>query len=167
MANYWRYAGQALAYALFFLPIAWFSNSPSYQHQAPDRATIKLSLRHSGQLLGECRQRSVEELAGMSATMRTDQVCPRERSPLIVELDIDGARVFSETLQPRGLHDDGMAAAYRRLSVPTGEVRVRVRMKDHLEQAAFPYEAEHVAKLQSAQVLVIDFDDQTGRFTFL
>lgn len=167
MARVWRYLGQGLAYALFFLPIGYCSNSPVYVHQPADQATIKISLRHSGQLLGECRQRSAEELANLSAMMRAEEVCPRDRSPLTLELDINGEPALVDTLPPRGLHNDGMAAAYRRLPVPAGKVHLRVRMKDHLGQQDFPYQAEHVVDLQPAQVLVIDFDSQTNSFTFM
>jgi hypothetical protein len=75
--------------------------------------------------------------------------------------------VLVDRLEPRGLHNDGMAAAYRRLSVPAGRVHVRVRMKDHLGQQDFPYEADKIVDLQPAQVLVIDFDAGNKQFTFL
>jgi hypothetical protein len=161
------YLGQALCYGLLMLALGFWSNSPPYRHLPADMATIKLSLRHSGQVLGECRQRSAEELAALPANMRLAEVCPRERSPLLLEMDLDGVTVFSELLPARGLHNDGMASVYRRLSVPAGETRLRLRLKDHIELGEFNYRAERTVTLAPAQVLVVDFDSQAGQFVFL
>lgn len=162
-----RYVWQAIAYGAFMGLIGYFSNSPAYQHLPADQATIKLSLRHSGKLLGECTQRTPEEMLKLPPNMRVQAVCPRERSALVLELDLNGEMVFSQSLEPRGLHGDGMASAYHRLSVPAGDITVRVRLKDHVEQQEFPYQAEYDVTLDPAQVLVIDFDSQKKQFTFL
>jgi len=162
-----RWAGQGIAFALFAVFIGYFSNSPAYEHLPPGQAMIKLSLRHSGQLLGECRTLDAEQLAKLPPTMRTPMDCPRERSPLALELELDGRVVLSEEVPPRGLHKDGMASMYRRINVPAGPLTVRVRMKDHTAQTDFPYTAERSFTLRPAQVLVIDFDSQAKRFEFL
>ncbi len=162
-----RCAGQGAAYALFAAFIGYFSNSPAYQHLPPDQAMVKLSLRHSGQLLGECQQRDPEELAKLPATMRAPADCPRERSPLELVLEVNGETILDEQIMPRGLHKDGMASMYRRVNVPSGPVMLKVRMKDHPGQTEFPYSVEREMTLRPAQVLVIDFDSQNRRFEFL
>jgi hypothetical protein len=159
--------GQIVAYGLFVALLGAFASGPAYQHQAADQATIKLSLRHTGQLLGECRQRSPEEMLAMPANMRLADECPRERSPILLELDVDGDLAYSEVLQARGIHNDGRASAYHRMTVPAGEIRVDVRLKDHIEAEDFHFEGSHQIDLAPAQVLVIDFDEQQGRFVFL
>lgn len=105
-----RWAGQGAAYALFAAFIGYFSNLPAYQHLPPDQAMVKLSLRHSGQLLGECQQRNPEELAKLPATMRAPADCPRERAPLELVLEVNGETILDEQIMPRGLHKDGMAS---------------------------------------------------------
>jgi len=82
--------GQALLYGLFAAVIGVFSHWPPYRHLAGDLALIKLSLVHTGKPVGDCHQRPAEELAALPPNMRAPQTCPRERSPVIVELDIDG-----------------------------------------------------------------------------
>ena len=159
--------GQVCAYALFVAFIGVLSNSPSYRHMPPDQATIKLSLRHAGKLLGECRERSAQELADLPPNMRIALVCPRERSPIVVELDLNGQRVFSETLPARGIHQDGRASTYRRFSVPAGQIQLAVRLKDHIGSKEFHYTATHTTTLEPAQVLVIDFNEQARSFEFL
>lgn len=162
-----RWAGQGAAYALFAAFIGYFSSAPPYRHLPPDQATIKLSLRHSGQLLGDCTQLDAAELARLPETMRAPQDCPRERSPLELALDVNGRTVLHDLIPPRGLHKDGMASSYRRINVPAGEVTLKVRMKDHTGQGEFPYSAERRLTLRPAQVLVIDFDSEEKRFEFL
>jgi hypothetical protein len=162
-----HWLGQFVAYAAFAAFIGYFSNSPAYQHLPPDQAMIKLSLRHPGELLGECRQLDAESLARLPATMRAPLDCPRQRSPLELVLEVDGREVLHEVVPPRGLHADGMASVYRRINVPAGAVTLRVRMKDHSRQQDFPYTAERRLELRPAQVLVIDFDPGSRRFEFL
>lgn len=162
-----KWLGQIAAYGLFVVFIGTFSNSPSYRHLAQDTATIKLSLRHAGQLLGECRQRTSEELANLPANMRASAVCPRERSPIVLELELNGALVYSETLAARGIHNDGRASVYRRLSVPAGKTSLTVRLKDHVDSDVFQFTNSQLVELEPAEVLVIDFNEQSGEFDFL
>lgn len=167
MNNAARYIGQGFAYVAFILFVGALSSAPTYQHLADDQATIKLSLRHAGQLLGECRQRTREEMADLPANMRAPEICPRERSALLLELDVNGDNVYAEELPPRGLHGDGRATVYRRLTVPAGQVDIQVRLKDDMREASFQYQQEHSQILAPAQILVIDFDEQASRFEFL
>ncbi|MDP1941009.1 MAG: hypothetical protein Q8K54_10250, partial [Gallionella sp.] len=58
-----QYLGQGVFYALFMGVIGYFSTSPVYTHLPPDETLIKLSFSHAGQHMGECRERTPEELA--------------------------------------------------------------------------------------------------------
>ena len=165
--NAGRYVFQGLAYAAFMAVIGYFSTAPTYRHQPEHLATIKLSLRHSGQLLGQCQQRSAQQLSQLPAHAQAPQICPRERSALLLEMDLNHQPVLSELLQPSGLHKDGMAVIYRRLTVPAGDLEVTVRLKDQITAEGFPYQAQHKVTLKPAQVLVIDFDSNKKHFVFL
>ncbi|HEY5645278.1 MAG TPA: hypothetical protein VIS76_05025 [Pseudomonadales bacterium] len=164
-------AGQWLirvAVALLFAGwLGYCSNSPPYRHLGTGLSTIMLSVHHAGQVLGTCRERSAEELAALPENMRAPLVCPRERSPLVLELLLDGRTMFSETLAARGVHHDGRASVYRRLTVTSGEVDVLVRLKDHVDQETFPYVSRLRTDLRPGANLVIDFDSDAGRFVFL
>lgn len=165
--NLKKYAGQMMVYGLFMALLGVFSNSPAYQHLPDDMATIKLSLRHTGQLLGECRERSSEEMMNLPASARAPLICPRERSPLRFELDLDGRNVYSEELPPRGLHGDGRVSVYRRLTVPASTITFDVRLKDDIRSETFQHRQSRTVSLEPGQVLVIDFDERVGRFAFL
>ena len=156
--------GHALGWGLLMLLIGLFANGPAYRHLGPDEATITLSLRHAGQLLGACHTLTAEELARLPATLRAPQDCPRERSPLEVELLLGERLVISKRVEPRGLHKDGMASMYQRLTVPAGTTNLRVRMKDNIRDADFKWILDKRIDLSPAQVLVIDFDAARGGF---
>lgn len=156
--------GQCLAYATFIGAIGWLASGPTYRHLGEGQATIKLSIRHAGQLIGDCRDRTAEELGVLAENMRAPQVCPRERSPLRLELLLNGESVFAETLPPRGLHNDGRASAYRRLSVPAGPMTVAVKLKDDVRVEGYQFVRTAEVDLLPAQVLVIDFDAEAGQF---
>ena len=157
--------GQILLYGLFALVIGVFSHWPAYRHLAPDAALIKLSMVHAGKLVGECRERSAEELAQMPPNMRTPMDCPRERSALTVELDIDGEPAARVVAPPSGLSGDGASAVYRRLTVPAGERLITVRLRDDARSEEFTHTLERRFMLAPAQVLVIDFDADKGAIT--
>ncbi|MEP7281503.1 MAG: hypothetical protein ABI696_05955 [Rubrivivax sp.] len=157
--------GQALLYALFALFIGLFSHWPAYQHLASDQSLIKLSFSHTGKPVSECVQQSAAELAKLPPNMRAPMRCPRERSPVRVELDIDGQPVFRHTAAPSGLSKDGASSVYHRLQLPAGAHRVAVRLNDDARQAGFTYRREATVALAPAQILVIDFDAEQGGIT--
>lgn len=159
------WAGQAVLYALFALVIGVFSHWPAYRHLAPDAALIKLSLVHVGKPVGDCRALSAAETARLPPNMRAPMKCPRERSPVTVELDIDGAPAVRVTAAPSGLSRDGASALYRRLPVAAGERLLQVRLRDDVRHPGFAHTLERRVRLVPAQVLVIDFDAEKGGIT--
>ena len=157
--------GQFLLYALFALVIGVFSRWPTYQHLAPDQALIKLSFTHSGKPVGDCIRQSEAELAKLPPNMRAPVKCPRERSPVTVEVDLGGVNTLRRSAAPSGLSRDGASAMYQRLVVPAGEQRIAVRLNDDARRAGFTYQRDVTVKLAPAQVLVIDFDAEKGGIT--
>lgn len=159
------WAGQAVLYGAFAAVIGVFSHWPPYRHLPPDTALIKLSLVHVGKPTGDCRKQSAEELAKLPPNMRAPVTCPRERSPVTVELDIDGVAAARVLAPPSGLSRDGASALYRRLPVASGERLIQVRLRDDVRSTAFAYTAERRLTLAPAQVLVVDFDAEKGGIT--
>lgn len=157
--------GQGLLYAFFAGVIGTFSSWPGYRHLPADQALIKLSFVHHGKLVSECRPLSASELAKLSPNMRAPMKCPRERVPVLVELDIDGEPRVRYSAAPSGLSKDGASAVYQRLAVPAGPHRIAVRLKDSAGAAHFDYTRDEAVSLAPAQVLVIDFDAERGGIT--
>jgi hypothetical protein len=160
------WAGQALLYALFALVIGTFSRWPSVHPLAADEALIKLSFSHTGQPVGDCRTLTAAELEKLPPNMRAPVRCPRERSPVTVELDVGGATVYRRVAAPSGLSRDGASSVYQRLTVPAGEQQIAVRLNDDTRKDGPTHQRQATVTLAPAQVLVIDFDADQGEITF-
>ena len=161
-----RWSAQALLYAGFAALIAVFSSWPVYRHLPADQAVVVVSILHQGQRLQECRPLSAEALAKLPPTMRMPTDCPRERAPLLLEVDVDGATVLRREAPPSGLSGDGTAALFERLRVPAGPRALAVRLRDSARTEGFDHIGTTTVELAPAQVLVVDFDAQRGAVTF-
>ncbi len=165
-AKWLRYIAQAALYGLFIAVLGYFSVSPAYVHLPPDQALIKLSFSHPGQPKGGCRERTDEELARLPPNMRIRVVCPRERSPVFIELEMDGRLLYRDTLIPSGLSRDGTSTVYRRFPVAAGRHHLRARLRDDVQVEGFNYVREADITLKPAQVFVVDFNAKSGGFIF-
>jgi hypothetical protein len=163
----WRaWLGQVLLYGLFAAAIGTFSQWPPYHHLRADEALVKLSLTRVGKPVGDCRTLGPEELAKLPPNMRAPTVCPRERSPLVVQVLLSGRLLIERTVAPTGVARDGAASIYERFVVPAGEHRIAVRLSDDVRARDKPWQRETTVKLVPGQVLVIDFDAGKGGITF-
>jgi len=160
--NAMRYAGQAVAYAAFAAFVGYFATFPRYQHLQPDEALLRLSFKHPGKPVGECRQRTAEELAKLPPQLRAQVDCPRERSPVHVRVEFDGQPLYDETFPPAGLRRDGAASGYRRLPIAAGKHDVKVAFNDDVRVQGFNYERQATVDVKPGQVILIDFAPERG-----
>lgn len=160
-----RIAVQALVLAGFAVFIGVFSSAPAYRLRGDNDAIVKLSFSHSAQLKSACRERSAEELSKLAPNMRTKLDCPRERSVVRFELDLDGQPLHRISLPPGGLHKDGAATVYRRNAIPAGPHRIAARMSDQAS-GEFNHVKEAAVELAPGQVLLVDFLPAAGGFVF-
>ncbi|MDH5536525.1 MAG: hypothetical protein OEZ08_13280 [Betaproteobacteria bacterium] len=160
-----RYAIQGVLYAAFAAFVGYFASAPTYEHLAPDEALVRLSFSHAAQRKEPCRERTAEELAKLAPNMRAKQVCPRARSPVTVEIELNGKPLYRIVAPPAGLSADGASTVYRRLVVPAGRHVVRARLSDNA-LGEFNYVAERTIDLAAGRVLLIDFNATAGGFVF-
>jgi hypothetical protein len=158
-----RYAAQAILYAAFVAVIGYFSNRPVYEHLPANDALLKVSLSHAGARKQACHQRSAEELAKLAPNMRAQSVCPRERAPIVVDVDLDGTRVFHVVAPPSGFARDGASTIYRRMPIVAGRHRITARLADTAD-GAFGYTHDATLDLAPGRVVVVDFDPAQGGF---
>ena len=162
----WRsYPLQAVCYAAFIAVVGYFATSPPYTHLPPGDALVKLSVIHAGQRKEQCHERSPEELARLAPNMRAAIVCPRERAPVAIRIDMDGKPLFDVLAPPTGLSRDGASTVYRRIAVPAGEHHFAARLADTTE-GVFGRVREVTLDLKPGRVLVIDFDAKEGGWVF-
>jgi hypothetical protein len=160
-----NWLGQAVLYAAFALFIGVFSRWPAYHPIAAGQSVLKVSFIHHGQRVAECRPYSAEELAKLAPNMRTPMKCGRERSPVTIEVDLDGVALYRHVATPSGLSRDGPSSVYSRFDIPAGTHRIEVRMKDSATAPGFTHQRAASITLGPAQVLVIDFDPEKWGIT--
>jgi hypothetical protein len=160
-----RFAAQLLLYVPLMALIGFFATQPSFTHLPADKALLRLSFSHAGERKEECKQRTAEELAKLAPNMRAALDCPRERSPVTIELELDGERIYSAEITPSGLRRDGASTVYRRLVVPAGRHRIVARLRDR-PGAEFNYRADMSIELAPGGALLIDFNPAQGGFIF-
>jgi hypothetical protein len=156
---------QALCYGAFIAVVGYFATSPPYTHLPPGEALVKLSLVHAGERKEGCRERTPEELAKLAPNMRAATVCPRERVPIAIRIEMDGKPLFDVVAPPAGFAKDGASTVYRRVAVPAGEHRFVARMADN-PRREFSHVGERTLALPPGRVLVIDFDTKEGGWVF-
>jgi len=160
-----RIVAQLLLYLPLMALIGTFSTSPRFELIPAGDALLRISLIHAAERKQECRQRTPEELAKLPPNMRAALDCPRERAPLTVELEIDGALVFRRSVPPAGFKRDGAASLYHRLPVASGRHRVVARLRDRAD-GPFNYVREETLELAPGGMLLIDFVPTKGGFDF-
>ena len=158
--------GQLAVFGLIALVLGYFSTSPGYIVFPADESRVLLDFSHVGQRKGECRKLTPEEIAEMAANMRRSEICPRERLPVAVELEVDGELVFSRSLPPSGLSSDGASQAYESIRVPPGKHSLVARLRDSAREDGFDFQAEAEVVLRPRENFVIDFRSELGGFIF-
>lgn len=161
-----RYVGQAIAYAAFAALLAYFATMPAYNPIDPDAAMIRLSFIHVGQRKVECRKMSPDEIARLPPNMRLTLDCPRERLPVLVELELDGKLLSRHVLVASGLSRDRASSIYHKFVVPAGRHRVTARLRDSARTEGFDYTRSAEVELKPRQNFVVDFHAESGGFSF-
>ncbi len=161
-----RYLAQIALYVLVAATLGYFSAAPSYTHFPTDQAMVRLSFTHGADPVGPCRQLTTEEIGQLAPNMRVPTVCPRERLPVLVELELDDTLLYRAELPPTGLNSDGPSRAYEAFAVPPGRHTLTARLRDSDRSEGFDYDASTEVDLVPGRHLVIDFRADIGGFVF-
>ena len=81
-----------------------------------------------------------------------------------MELLLDGEPLVREVARPPGLYSDLGVDIYRRVKVPAGTHRLTVHMNDNVRVKGPTHVHEETVTLAPAQLLVVNFNSDTGRF---
>ncbi len=156
---------QAINYAIFMGLVGYFSIYPSYSHLEEDQAMITLAISHAGERREDCHKKTPEELAKLPPNMRIAMTCPRERSPITVELALDGKTEISNSVEPPGLYKDQGIDIFQSIKIPAGKHLLSVTMNDNIRVEGPTFRHHQDIELKPAQLLVIQFNSETGKFT--
>jgi hypothetical protein len=159
-------AVQLLLYAAFAVFVGVLSVAPAYQYADPELAVIKLSLSHAADRVAECVKLTPQQINERAMQGQPINECERERLPLTVELDVDGATVLSLTAVPSGLWKDGPASVYERLAVDAGVHTITARLRDSARETGWDYEYSEEVNLAAGRYFTITFRAEIGGFAF-
>lgn len=159
MADAKRYLGQALMYALFFLPLVYLTHQPQHRHVAEGMAVLKVAVRHAGAIIGECTPIAGAGTASRGSNLQQVEICPRERSPLEIQVLLNGETLYQDTVAGSGLHSDGVASMYQRFVVPSGKHHLELLLNDDVVAQGNTWRLEQDIELQPAQVMVATFKE--------
>lgn len=144
----------ALVLLVPILLIWYFSDSPAYSLIKEDEAMLLFTMSHRGERLEACIEPTIEDIkAGRLSE------CKRERVPVIVGLDIDGASVMSKTYAAKGIRRDGPSYAYEKLRVQPGSHRITIRIQDSQEDR-FDHSFDQTLEFEPGRVVIIDFEEK-------
>jgi hypothetical protein len=166
MRDVLRYLGQGVVYVLIALLLGFFADTPAYRHFDDDQAQLTLSLAHSGKHVQECRRLSAAEIAALPPNMRKPLDCPRGRTPVLVEVELGGQVIVSESVPPSGLFGDGPSQIYKNFVIPSGAYTLVVRLRESVRTDGFDYEREAQVVIAPRQRFVIGFQAEAGGIIF-
>jgi hypothetical protein len=157
-----RYLLQAFNYTVFMALIWYFATAPSIRILDDNEAVVTIAFAHAGELREPCRKLSSEELAELAQNMRSAEKCPRERSPVTIEAMLDGETIYSRSLQPPGLFNDGGVDVYFSSRVPAGEHHFEVKMNDSVRKEGFNHTFSRDVDIKPTQIMLVGFDSEKG-----
>lgn len=157
-----RFVLQAINYGLFMWVVWYFASAPAVRLIGADEARLTIAFAHAGQLREPCRQLSQEELNKLAPNMRKLDDCPRERSPVNIEAELDGESIYRASLPPPGIFGDGGVDVFYSAKIPAGEHRLSVKMNDSVRVEGFNHQFEQVVEIAPTQILLLGFDVRRG-----
>jgi len=157
-----RFLLQAFNYAVFMGLVWYFASAPSIRLIGEDEAKLTIAFAHAGQLREPCRLLSQEELNELAPNMRKIDDCPRKRSPVTIEAELDGTPIYVASLPPPGLFGDGGVDVFYSAKVPAGEHRLELKMNDSVRIEGFNHQFGQMVFIEPAQILLIGFDSKRG-----
>jgi len=160
-----RYPLQIFNYAVFMALVWYFSIYPPSRQLTENQAMITFTMSHVGKHVTECKKTSYEDLMKLPPNMRKPMDCPRERSPVIMELQLDDEVIYSYTAQPVGLYKDQGIDVYEDIKVSSGKHHLKVWINDDVKVEGPIYKYEQDIDIQPEQHLVIQFESKINGFS--
>lgn len=157
-----RWAGQAIVLGTLTVATGALASWPQWRQLGPEEAVLRLSFSHAARPKVECKPLTVEEMAQLKPNMRRQVGCPRERWPVLVELERDGELLYRGSHAPAGLWNDGPSTVFERFAVPAGEQTLTVRLRDSGRTEGFDHEQTTRVSLLPGQNLVVQFRTGEG-----
>lgn len=152
---------QVVAWTALGLVVAAFADGPRFDPLPAGHGRLTLAVAHLSERREPCRQLSEAERQALPPTRRVSEVCERARSPVDIELTVNGQPLVRQTFKPSGLHEDGRIYSMKRWSLPAGDHDLALTMRPHSDAAL--RRARFALSLAGRTSAVIDVEDHDIR----
>jgi len=152
-------AGTALAILAILVALALPLDISSASAQA-GQGQIRAIVQHSG-VIGETAGNDRVSLPEDS-TVELSQILGGTRFPIHMEIRVDGAAVFEERFEPRGVRDEGEINGMGRYTLPPGTYALEIRINDDGTDWRTVFEGE--VTLSASEILTLIYDQETDAF---
>ena len=160
-----RLVFQVINYSVFMAMVGYLSILPAHRHLEENQALVTLACGHAGQPVSPCVRFTPEQLAKMAPNMRKPAECPRERSPVTIELRLDDVVLAREVIEAPGLYNDQSIDVYRNFEVPAGNHSLSIQMNDDVNVTGPTWRYQQTVSLRPAQRMVVAFHPEQGGFS--
>ena len=126
---------------------------------------MTLAFGHTAKRVSECKSLTSSEVAQLAPNMRAMVDCPRERSPLTVEVSLDERLASRLEIESPGLYNDQSIDVYREIITRAGDHRLTIRMNDDVNVNGPTHVFDEVIHLQPTQRMVVSFDARRDGFS--
>jgi coenzyme F420-reducing hydrogenase delta subunit len=148
------------AFMLFSLLAVWLSDTDSAV-AGDSSPELVVSFKHPGAFI-ESQGGQKERNKDLLPHMRQAQTVNRERSPVRLQVLVDGTVVVDQSYPPGGLYGDMASIALERIPVPSGAHEVRVRIGETPDPQEWTYIENWTVTFRPYHRDVILFDKGEG-----
>ena len=161
---------------MFFItvPVLYISDA-SYSFYKPGEAALKVAFKHIGRRIADCSEADLIRTEGeryRKLLKDTRQVqmniaklanCPRERYPVVVEIDLDGRNILKKAYSPTGFKKDMASYVYEEFLIEPGTHTLSARLYDRGLDGGPNYTLEEKVDIKPAEIKLIRVDDKLNK----
>ncbi len=166
---------RAGAIMFFIIVPALYISDISYSFYSPESAALKVAFKHTGKRIAECSEADLIKKEGeryRKLLKDTRQVqmnisklagCPRERYPVVVEIELDGKNILKKAYAPTGFKSDMSSYIYEEFMIEPGMHKLSARLYDKGPSAPPGFSLEETVEVKPSEIKLIRVDDKLNK----
>lgn len=131
-------------------------------------SVLRMAIRLPGQVIENCRTRTAEELAKMSAHMRSSQDCQRQSIDYEATVKIDGEIRLRQTVTAAGARSDRPLILEHDLELPGGPHQIEVEFvpEEGAPAEALSLNASFNESFEAGRIWLVTYDSNTHTLSY-
>jgi ferredoxin/coenzyme F420-reducing hydrogenase delta subunit len=147
--------------ALVLGALTWLASALPYRTGESSAPELVVSFVHPGEPVGS-KKLSKEELDKLLPHMRAQANLVRERVPVRLRVQVDGATVHDQAYRAKGISKDGPSMAIVRLPQTPGAHKITVQLADSADAEKWTKNWEQQIEFRENHIHVVLFDSRNG-----